>query len=70
MCACFASSAASLKLRVPDNLKSGVAKASFCDPEINRTYGAMMAHCSVGILPARPGKPRDKATVLYCTLFG
>jgi transposase len=51
------------KLLVPDNLKSGVIKASFYDPEINRTYGAMAAHYSVGILPARPGKPRDKAKV-------
>ena len=40
-----------------DNLKSGVNKASFYDPEINRTYGAMAAHYGVGILPARPGKP-------------
>ena len=45
------------KLLVPDNLKSGVAKASFYDPEINRTYGAFAAHYSVGILPARPYKP-------------
>ena len=37
------------KLLVPDNLKSGVAKASFYDPEINRTYGAMAAHYAVGI---------------------
>src|SRR5208337_3398817 len=44
-------------------LKSGVNKASFYDPEINRTYGAMAAHYSVGVLPARPGKPRDKAKV-------
>src|SRR5471030_3562400 len=51
------------KLLVPDNLKSGVVKASFYDPEINRTYGAMAAHYSIGILPARPGKPRDKAKV-------
>src|ERR1019366_5408884 len=51
------------KLLVPDNLKSGVTKASFYDPEINRTYGAMAAHYSVGILPARPYKPRDKAAV-------
>ena len=51
------------KLLVPDNLKSGVNKASFYDPEINRTYGAMAAHYSVGILPARPDKPRDKAKV-------
>jgi transposase len=51
------------RLLVPDNLKSGVAKASFYDPEINRTYGAMAAHYSVGVLPARPYKPRDKAKV-------
>ena len=51
------------KLLVPDNLKSGVAKASFYDPEINRTYGALAAHYSVGVLPARPHKPRDKAKV-------
>jgi transposase len=51
------------KLLVPDNLKSGVVKASFYDPEINRTYGAMANHYSVGILPARPYKPRDKAKV-------
>src|SRR6202162_2180147 len=51
------------KLIVPDNLKSGVNKASFYDPEINRTYGAMATHYSVGILPTRPGRPRDKAKV-------
>jgi transposase len=51
------------RLLIPDNLKSGVAKASFYDPEINRTYGAMAAHYSVGVLPARPKKPRDKAKV-------
>ena len=42
------------KLLVPDNLKSGVNKASFYDPEINRTYGAMARITRVGILPARP----------------
>jgi transposase len=51
------------KLLVPDNLKSGVTKASFYDPEINRTYGAMASYYSVGILPARPRRPRDKAKV-------
>src|SRR5208282_2171082 len=51
------------RLLVPDNLKSGVNKASFYDPEINRTYGAMAAHYAVGILPTRPRKPRDKAKV-------
>ena len=51
------------RLLVPDNLKSGVAKASFYDPEINRTYGALAARYGVGVLPARRGKPRDKAKV-------
>jgi transposase len=51
------------RLLVPDNLKSGVHKASFYDPEINRSYGAMAAHYGIGVLPARPRKPRDKAKV-------
>ena len=51
------------RLLVPDNLKSGVNKASFYDPEINRTYGRMTAYYDVGVLPARPVKPRDKAPV-------
>ncbi|MCP1838340.1 transposase [Bradyrhizobium sp. USDA 4524] len=38
------------RLIVPDNLKSGVHRASFYDPEINRSYGMM-------------AKPRDKAKV-------
>ena len=46
------------KLLVPE--KSGVAKASFCDPGVNQTYGAMAAHYSVGILPARRGKPKGQ----------
>ena len=51
------------RLLIPDNLKSGVHKASFYDPEINRTYGALAAHYGVGVLPTRPRKPRDKAKV-------
>jgi transposase len=51
------------RLVVPDNLKSGVQKASFYDPEINRSYGMMAGHYGVGILPARPRRPRDKAKV-------
>ncbi len=51
------------RLLVPDNLKSGVKKASFYDPEVNRSYAAMAAHYRVGILPARPRRPRDKAPV-------
>jgi transposase len=51
------------RLLVPDNLKSGVNKASFYDPEVNRTYAAMATHYNVGVLPARPRKPKDKAAV-------
>ena len=51
------------RLVVPDNLKSGINKPSFYDPEINRFYGMMANHYGVGVLPARPKKPRDKAKV-------
>ena len=48
---------------VPDNLKSGVKKASFYDPEINPTYQEMAVHYGTTILPARVRRPRDKAKV-------
>ncbi|SEE86425.1 Transposase [Rhizobiales bacterium GAS191] len=51
------------RLVVPDNLKSGVHRASFYDPELNRSYAMMASHYGVGILPARPRRPRDKAKV-------
>ena len=51
------------RLLVPDNLKSAIHKASFYDPEVNRSYGMMAAHYGVGILPARPKRPRDKAAM-------
>ena len=51
------------RLVVPDNLKSGVHRPAFYDPEINQTYGRMAEHYGVGVLPARPYKPRDKAKV-------
>jgi transposase len=48
------------RLVVPDNLKSGVHKASFYDPEINRSYGMMAAHYEIGVLPARPRRPKTR----------
>lgn len=48
---------------VPDQLKSGVAIASRFDPAIQRTYEEWSQHYATTILPARPGKPRDKAKV-------
>jgi transposase len=48
---------------VPDQLKSGVAIASRFDPAIQRTYEEWSQHYATTILPARPGKARDKAKV-------
>jgi transposase len=48
---------------VSDNLRSGVTKACFYEPTVNRTYAEMAAHYGTAILPARPRKPRDKAKV-------
>jgi transposase len=48
---------------VPDNLKSGVSKAYYYDPEINPTYQDMACHYSTIVLPARVRAPRDKAKV-------
>lgn len=48
---------------VPDNLKSGVTKPCWYEPEINRTYADMAGHYGSVVLPARPLHPRDKAKV-------
>lgn len=48
---------------VPDNLKSGVTKASFYEPEINALYGKFAEHYDTVILPARVRKPKDKPVV-------
>jgi transposase len=49
------------QLVIPDNLKSGVKKPCYYEPELNRTYSDLAIHYGVGILPARPYRPRDKA---------
>lgn len=51
------------ELVVPDNLKSGVTRPSFYDPEINPSYSDLAAQYDVSVLPARVRKPRDKAKV-------
>jgi len=49
------------RILVPDNLRSGVSRAHRYEPELNRTYEEMAAHFGCAVIPARPGKPRDKA---------
>ena len=48
---------------VSDNLKSGITKACFYEPNVNRTYADMAKHYGTVVIPARPRKPRDKAKV-------
>src|SRR5437764_2084135 len=48
---------------VSDNLRSGITKACFYEPAVNRTYAEMAAHYDTAIVPARPRKPPDKAEV-------
>ena len=51
------------KVVVPDNLKSGVSKACFYEPDINPTYLDMANHYGTAVIPARIKKPKDKAKV-------
>ncbi len=48
---------------VPDNLKSGVTKANFYEPDINPLYEKFARHYDTVILPARVRKPKDKPVV-------
>jgi transposase len=48
---------------VIDNLKAGVRAAHRYDPDVNPTYCEYGNHQGFAVLPARPYKPRDKATV-------
>ncbi|HXH55327.1 MAG TPA: IS21 family transposase [Gammaproteobacteria bacterium] len=49
-------------LLIPDNLRSATTKSCRYEPEINSTYSDMARHYNTAVLPARPRKPRDKAT--------
>lgn len=51
------------RLIVPDNLKTGVTKASYYEPDINQTYHDLALHYSAAVLPTRVRRPRDKAKV-------
>lgn len=51
------------KVVVPDNLKSGVKKACYYEPDINPTYLDMANHYGTAVIPARVRRPKDKAKV-------
>lgn len=48
---------------VPDNLKSAVVKASRYEPDVNRALEDLANHYNTTVVPARAGKPKDKALV-------
>jgi transposase len=48
---------------VPDNLKSGVTKPCWYEPDINPTYHDLAVHYGTVIIPTRVRKPKDKAKV-------
>jgi transposase len=50
-------------LVIPDQLKSGVARACRYEPGLQRSYDEWGRHYGTTLLPARPKKPRDKAKV-------
>ena len=51
------------EILIPDNLKSGVNKACFYEPDLNPTYWDLAKHYGSVIIPARVRKPKDKAKV-------
>jgi transposase len=48
---------------VPDNLKSGISQPCRYEPDVNPTYQDLAQHYHTTVIPARAGKPRDKAKV-------
>jgi len=52
-----------VKIVVPDNLKTGVSKPDYYEPNINIAYQELAEHYHVAVLPARVRKPRDKGKV-------
>lgn len=51
------------RIIIPDNLKTGVKKASRTDPVINQSYQEMAEHYQTTIIPARVRHPKDKPSV-------
>lgn len=48
---------------VPDCLKNGVTRAHLYDPDLNPDYVELVGHYDTAVVPARAGRPRDKALV-------
>jgi transposase len=51
------------QILVPDNVKTGVTHPCRYEPDLNPTYQDMARHYDTCVIPARAGKPKDKAKV-------
>jgi transposase len=51
------------RILTPDNLKTGVDKADWYSPVINKTYHEMAEHYGTAVIPTGVRKPREKALV-------
>jgi transposase len=53
----------SARVVVPDNLKAGVSKACWYEPELNPSYLDWARWYALAVLPTRPARPTDKGAV-------
>jgi len=51
------------EILVPDNLRSGVTKANYYDPDLNLAYNDLANFYGIVILPTRVRTPKDKSKV-------
>jgi transposase len=51
------------RLLIPDNLKTGVVKADWYNPVINKTYHEMAEHYGTVVIPTGVRQPKAKASV-------
>jgi transposase len=51
------------RLLIPHNLKTGVEKADWYEPVINKTYHEMAEHYGTAVIPTGVRKPKAKASV-------
>jgi len=49
------------KVTIPDNTKTAVITPDRVDPVLNKSYNEMARHYHTTLVPARAGKPKDKA---------
>jgi transposase len=52
-----------VKIVVPDNLRTGVQKSNYYEPDINPAYQELAEYYQFAVLPARVKKPKDKGKV-------